>query len=139
MAEFERIINKLRTYCLDNLHMEKSGQGVTFWLKKEKDFHISDDNLMDIVAGKAFDGSVERLKDVLIENYITSVLVEKYDIFLNRTEREADWLNSYDEDGMLGADLVEEWIWDNVVLAVDEDALRRHVKKVVENHSYKAA
>lgn len=139
MAEMERIINKLRNYCIDELHMKKSGQGVTFWLKAEKDFHISDDNLMDIVAGRAFGGSLERLKDVLTDNYITSVLVEKYDLFLSLTERECNWLESYDEDGMLGADLIEEWIWDNVDVAVNEDALKRYVKEVVANHSYQAA
>ncbi len=110
MAEKERIINKLKDYCIKNMGFKKDGEGIKKTLKDEKDFFVTDNVVLTILSGSAYGGKIEYLYSLIEDNYISEI-EDRFSDFLNLTEKEREWLDE-DEDGCYGADIISEWIWD---------------------------
>lgn len=135
MAEFERIKNKLDEYLIKNMGFKKNGAGVSKVLKEEKDIGVglNTDVIAGIESGSLYGGRHESFYDVVEENYIRDI-EERFDSFLKLTDREAAWLDEYDEDGCLGWDLISEYIWDYVDVAVSHKAADKYYYSYLKAH-----
>ena len=126
MATYERIVNKLTNYLVSLGFKEKNGQ-YTKVLKDTADFRISKTLYDAISTGKAYGGNMDYLPMCAEENFITD-LENGFDKVLPLTDHEKEWLQSFDEDGLYGWDLISEWIWDNVEVTVQKKAFNAFTK-----------
>lgn len=135
MAEFERITNKLNEYLIKNMGFKKNGRGVSKVLVEEKDIEVrlNKDVIPGIEWGDLYCGRHESFYDVVEENYISDI-EERFDDFLKLTDREAAWLDEYDEDGCLGWDRISEYIWDYVDVAVSHTAADKYFYDYMKYH-----
>lgn len=132
MAEYERIINKLNTYLVNNMGFKKNGMGYSKILKDEADIGLSDQKVSMIASGNLFGGRKESYYETIEEDYIVERIEERYDEFLILTNKERAWLSSYDEDGIYGADAISEYIWDYLDVSVNRKMADKYMEKVVK-------
>ena len=130
MSEYDRITNKLNRYLIDNMGFKKNGIGLSKVLKAD-DIDLSDEKVVLIATGRLYGGSKEIYYEAIEEDYLVGRIEERFEEFLTFTDKERAWLNSFDEEGFYGADLISDYIWNYINVAVDRKIADKHMAKVM--------